>query len=239
MAIAAVRAASRARQLLAQFPKSRRGRSAREVTPEGVEAGSGSSSAAGHVSAPLVELLLDDAGRRPLNTAVQFPFRAACPSKFPSRRAARAPRPVRSEAQEVVRWLILPVAAGDGEGDHAEHGGGATLTPQSPSTVLRTVPLPMRSAHREDFTRTRFCASASPAPSSRPPRLVGRMPDLDPPMAVVLHVDGGPDCPSAIYSRNRPPASASETQPSRRHRRPFHPRRILRAGPCRGPERGG
>jgi hypothetical protein len=40
--------------------------------------------------------------------------------------------------------LILPVAAGDGEGDHAKHGGGAiegTCSNYS-STTLRVVPLP-------------------------------------------------------------------------------------------------
>ena len=45
--------------------------------------------------------------------------------------------------------LVLPVAAGDGEGDRAKHGGGA-FGADSPSTALRAVPLPMSFAHRED-----------------------------------------------------------------------------------------
>jgi len=47
------------------------------------------------------------------------------------------------------RIPILPVAAGDGEGDHAKHGGGANSA-LGPSTAFQAVPLPMSFAHRED-----------------------------------------------------------------------------------------
>ncbi len=45
--------------------------------------------------------------------------------------------------------IILPARKARGEGDHAKHGGGVTGA-ASPSTVLRTVPLPIRFADRED-----------------------------------------------------------------------------------------
>ncbi len=50
----------------------------------------------------------------------------------------------RAGSPGIIERLILPVAEGDGEGDHAKHGGGALLSQQSPSTALRAVPLPMR-----------------------------------------------------------------------------------------------
>jgi hypothetical protein len=40
--------------------------------------------------------------------------------------------------------LVLPVAAGDGEGDRATRGGGA-YGASGPSTMLRMVPLPIAS----------------------------------------------------------------------------------------------
>jgi hypothetical protein len=42
--------------------------------------------------------------------------------------------------------FILPIAAGDGEGDHAKHGGGVNgeACASYPSTTLRVVPLPER-----------------------------------------------------------------------------------------------
>ena len=51
--------------------------------------------------------------------------------------------------------FILPVAAGDGEGDHAKHGGGVSRL-YDPSTVLRTVPLPIRFAEREELEASAF-----------------------------------------------------------------------------------
>ncbi len=47
------------------------------------------------------------------------------------------------------RDFILPVAAGDGEGDRSKSGGGASGALR-PTTMLRMVPLPMGFAHRED-----------------------------------------------------------------------------------------
>jgi hypothetical protein len=47
------------------------------------------------------------------------------------------------------RLFFLPVAEGDGEGDHAKHGGGA-IGAVSPSTAFQAVPLPMSFAHREE-----------------------------------------------------------------------------------------
>ncbi len=43
--------------------------------------------------------------------------------------------------------FILPVAEGDGEGDHAKHDGGviAEACSSYPSTTLRVVPLPTAS----------------------------------------------------------------------------------------------
>jgi hypothetical protein len=43
--------------------------------------------------------------------------------------------------------FILPVAAGEGEGDHAKHGGGVfgEACSSYPSTTLRVVPLPTAS----------------------------------------------------------------------------------------------
>ncbi len=46
--------------------------------------------------------------------------------------------------------LILPVREADGEGDHAEHGGGVSGAAY-PSTVLRTVPLPIACGEREEI----------------------------------------------------------------------------------------
>ena len=45
--------------------------------------------------------------------------------------------------------LVLPVSEAHGEGDRAKHGGGAKGV-ISPSTVLRTVPLPIAFGDRED-----------------------------------------------------------------------------------------
>ena len=56
------------------------------------------------------------------------------------------------ENEEVRERLLSSLSQSDGEGDHAQHGGGAFDTlPRGPSTALRAVPLPIGSADMEDL----------------------------------------------------------------------------------------
>ena len=54
------------------------------------------------------------------------------------------------EKEEARAALLSSLSRGDGEGDHAKHGGGAERD-DGPSTAFQAVPLPMSSAHREDL----------------------------------------------------------------------------------------
>jgi len=45
---------------------------------------------------------------------------------------------------------ILPVSEAHGEGDRTKCGGGALLSQNGPSTMLRMVPLPIAFGDRED-----------------------------------------------------------------------------------------